>query len=112
MATDVIRPIRLRYFNAIGLTGDYKVLNVGGLPEACSYIKIFNDSDFVLDLSYDGQQGHEMLDPSDTLELYFQANSRSNNHVAMLNKGTKIYGKDGGAGLKGGYIYISGWYVK
>jgi len=108
---DIICPLTLTSFDSSSLTGAYQAINPAGFPHACSYIKISNLSDFYVDISYDGIQGHEIVAPHTRVVLYAQASSRTSNHVAMLKEGDSVYVMDGGGGFKGGYIYLSGWYL-
>jgi len=108
---DIIKPIPMTFFNSTGLDGSYQPINPDGLPYACVSISIKNYSDFIVDISYDGIQGHENLGVSEEVTFCFQKNSRPSNNVAMLPKGTRVYVMDGGGGLKGGYIYLTGWYL-
>jgi len=108
---DVIKPIIMTYFNSLALTGSYQPINPLGLPYACVAIAIKNYSDFIVDISFDGLQSHEILGASKELTYGFQKNSRPSNYVAMLSKGTRVYVMDGGGGFKGGLIYLTGWYL-
>ena len=109
---DVIKPIPMTFFNSALLTGSYQPINPNGLPYACLAIAIKNYSDFIIDISFDGLQSHEILGIHEELSYGFQKNSRPSNYVAMLSKGTRVYVMDGGAGFKGGYIYLTGWYLQ
>ena len=108
---DRIKPIPLVTFNSLTLTGDYKPLNPDGLPYACSYIKIRNFSDYNIDISYVDEQTHEYLPILGEVEHYLQKGARPTNNIAMLKQGSIIYVKRASGGLKGGSIYLSGWYT-
>jgi len=106
------KPIPMTYFNTAGITGSYQPINPDGLPYACVAISIKNYSDFIIDISYDGLQSQEVLGIGEELFFGFQKNSRPNNNVAMMAKGTRVYVMDGGAGFKGGFVYLTGWYLE
>jgi len=108
---DIVKPIPMTFFDSLELDGTYQPINPLGLPYACIIISIKNYSDFIVDISFDGLQSHEMIGINMELAYGFQKNSRPANYVAMLSKGTRVYVMDGGAGQKGGNIYLTGWYI-
>jgi len=107
MAKDFIVPIDLQYVNTAGIgLGGY--IPVGDPIEgSLAFIRITNDSNTDVYISYDGQDDHEYVPAGDKIEEYFQINSTPNNQVAKLKKGTVISIR-GNAGV--GYVYIAGYY--
>jgi len=77
------------------------------LEEACSLIRITNNSDTGVLVSFNGTDDHEVVMDGSTVELNLQANSSPNNNVSKIKKGTVLY-LSGTAGT--GYVYLSGYY--
>lgn len=103
-----ILPIARASFNTTGLTGSYKVINSGGTSEACVLIRIINDSDTDVSISFDGSTDHDYLRTGETLQLPFQSNAAPGSNTAKLRQGTQVWVKGGGAGT--GLIYLAGYY--
>lgn len=94
-------------FGSAGMAAGYAAANAGGLEEACFMIRIINDSDTDINISFDGTTDHEYLRTQEVLQIGFQANSQPSNFRSLLARGTVIYFR-GTAGA--GTIYISGYY--
>ncbi len=99
------------FFIASGVieSDEYTAINSGGLPFACFLLRIINDSDEGVLVSYDGVTDHDFVSQNQTLQIPFQANSQPNNHVALIPKGTTVYVK-GTAG--DGDVYVAAYYQK
>lgn len=96
-------------FDAASLTTSYKLMNGVGLDGPAILIRLINNSDVDVDVSYDGTTRHDFVPSKQLMQLDFQANSAPNNSVAMLKQGTKIYLK----GAKGtGKLYLAVYYLK
>ena len=110
MATkNIILPIALSSIDSATFTGSYQLLSAAaGVPFACTIIRIVNNSNRDITISYDGTTDHEFLQDTDSLKLEFQSNSQPSGMVSCLPVGTKIYVKGlvGGAGL----VFLSGYY--
>jgi len=104
-----IQAITALVIDSSALTGGYDLFSATGLPEACSIIRIVNASDTGVGVSFDSVNTHELLPSGTSLQLNLQANSRPNNHVTCLAKGTRVSLK-GVAGV--GNIYLIGYYQK
>jgi hypothetical protein len=109
MATNRVFAIPLETFDAGTLTGGFDVA-YDGIPRAIFLIRIINDSDQDVKVSYDGIDDHDMVIADGRLEINFQTNKQPRSHVALLPVGTKIYLHGPGQGGTGN-IYISGYYV-
>lgn len=102
-----ILPIPLSSLNSSAIGASYVAINVGGLPKACSILRIINASSQAVTISYDGSIDHEYLASGATLQLDFQTNKQPNGQVALLRAGTTIYAK-GTAGT--GFVAVVGYY--
>jgi hypothetical protein len=69
----------------------WQPINPLGMEQACFEIRIANNSAFDVLISYDGVTAHEVASPYTTVDLVFQANSRTDNHVALMPVGTRVY---------------------
>lgn len=102
-----IQPILLTSINSAAFTGAYQLLSAStGLDNPCFLIRIINNSNQNITISYDGINDHDFLPTLNTVQLPFQSNSQPNNFVAQIAKGTRIYVK-GAAGA--GLVYLSGY---
>lgn len=81
-----------------------------GIPFPLFLVRIFNNSNVNVLISYDGTNTHDFVTAGGVLELNFQTNSQPNTMIAKLAAGTKIYAKatTGGAGV--GLVYLAGYY--
>lgn len=108
MSSDTIKPILRTTLNTLSLTSSYQPINSNGIEEACVNLFLFNDSDFNVDISYDGIHDHDVCPPATLKDLSFQAQSVPSNKKALWKKGTIVYVK--GTAVAG-TLYLSGYYV-
>lgn len=94
-------------FNTNTLTGGYDLV-YDGLPQAIFMLRIVNESNRDLSISYDGTTDNDFVLANSTTQLSFQTNSRPGNKIAQLPKGTDIYVKGTAGGT--GFVYIIGYY--
>lgn len=108
MARNFVQAIEMTSIDSATFTGNLQAINADGLDEACSIIRIVNDSNRDITISYDGATEHDYLIIGDSLTLSFQTNTIPNGNIAMMRQGTVIYvaGLAGGVGL----IYLTGYY--
>jgi len=108
MSKNSVRAIELTAINASTFNSTYLPINPNGLDKACSIIKIDNDTDREILISYDGTTDHDYARAGDILWLPFQANSDPNGNVSKMAEGTVVYvvGIAGGSGI----VYLSGYY--
>ena len=107
MSKNSIQAITLTSLDSATLAGAYKAINGTGTTEACLLVRIINDSDTDVLISFDGTTDHDYVRTGSVLELNLQTNSQVNNLVAKLGKGTVVYAKSA-AGT--GNIYLAGYY--
>lgn len=107
MSQNIILPIPRTQINATSFNSTYLPINAGGLPEACSIIRLVNDTNRDVLISFNGVTGHEYLGAEESFILNFQANAGSSNDVAKLAKGTIIYVL---AAAGTGLMFLSGYY--
>ena len=108
-AKNILKAIPLSTFNSANLAlGTWKPINSGGLPQACTMLRIVSLSDVGMGISYDGITEHDYLPPGWVLSIPLQQNAIPTNMIAKMKKGTRIYVK----GLAGvGNVYLSGYYL-
>jgi len=103
-----VNQIPLTSINSAAFTGAYQLISgAAGITNSCFLIRIINNSNQNITISYDGVNDHDFLPTLMTLQLPFQSNSQPNNFNANLSKGTKIYVK-GAAGA--GLVYLAGYF--
>lgn len=105
---NIIKAIPLTTFNAAGLLVTYLPINPNGLDEPCIILRISNNSNIAVTISYDGITDHDYLLSNDLLQIEAQTNSLPKPKVCVFAKGTVIYVKSTGAGL--GNISLSGYF--
>jgi hypothetical protein len=105
-AKNFIQPIQMASFNTTGL-GAYAPLNPAGLPKACSFIRIINNSNTDVMISYDGITDHDFIPHNSELYMPVQSINKPTNNTALFKQGTVIY-VGGVAGI--GIVYLSGYF--
>lgn len=78
------------------ITDSYKAINSGGLPESCCCLRITNDSNKIVTVSFDGTNDHEVVRKTDYVTL-----------IDDFKKGTVVYVK---GSADGNFVYLSGYY--
>lgn len=102
--------VPLSTFSSASVSGSYQVVNTGGLPNACFFLRIVNDSTKAVTVSYDGTNDHEYI-PANTvsapLEVNAETNAQPKSVIALFPIGFTVWIK-GTAGT--GTISVSGYY--
>jgi hypothetical protein len=102
-----VKAIAMASKDSTTLTGGYDVLTAG-LPSACSILRIVNDTDTDVIVSYDGATDHDYIRTGETVQIPAQSNSGLPGSIAQFAKGQPVYLK-GTAGV--GNIYVAGYYT-
>jgi len=109
MSKSFILPLELDSIDSATFTGALQAINPAGNAEACVILRIINDSDVDIEISFDGITDHDFLGAGETLQLDFQTNSLPNGNVGVLKKGTVVWvASTTGAGT--GLVYLAGYY--
>lgn len=113
MAKNSINAIPLQSVDAatFGVGGYSELTPLGGLGKPCFYIKILNNCDEDIFISYDGGiTDNDILRSLATLELPFQSQSQPNNNVCKFPANFQIW-VDSVSGTVGvGDVYLSAYY--
>ena len=104
---NAIKAIETLAIDAATLTGGYDLFDVDGLPEACVIIRLVNESNVTVGVSFDGATTQDILSAGATIQHEFQTNSQPNNKLAAMAKGSPV-SLIGAAGV--GFIYLIGYY--
>jgi len=104
---NTVAAIPLTSIDSSTFTGAYQVINTNGTPNPCFLLRLINNSNKDVTVSYDGTNDHEFVPANSTSQFPFQSNSVPNNNVALFRQGTKVYVK-GSAGT--GLVYLAGYY--
>ena len=107
MASRSVKAITLTSKNTNALTGGYDVVNAG-LSHACFLLRIINDSNRGLTISFDGVTAHDYVRAGSQLEINAQANNALPDKMALFRKGLPLYVK---AVAGTGFVYIAGYHV-
>jgi len=96
--------IQVGVFTQIGF-----VTYPNGWPNAPFLLRLVNDSNQDVDVSFDGVTSHDYLISQQTLQIQTQTNSPYNIDCALFPIGTKVYV----AGVAGaGTIWLTGYYLQ
>jgi|WetSurMetagenome_2_1015567.scaffolds.fasta_scaffold326458_3 hypothetical protein len=98
----------LASFNAVGLTVNFKAINVGGFTAPCFLVRVINSSNMDITISYDGVTPNDYVLSEEVLTLPTQSNAGPISQAAYIKEGTTIYVKAAGAGI--GMIYLAAYY--
>jgi flagellar hook assembly protein FlgD len=108
MAHNKVKAITRTVLAGSSLTSSYQAINSGGLGAACFQITLFNTTNGVIDVSYDGSTNNDIIPANGSLTIAAQTNNQPSGHVALFAKGQVVYVK-GSSGS--GNVYLSGYYV-
>jgi len=86
---------------------NYTAINPTGLGAPCFLIRIINNSNEDITVSFDGINDNEFVPKTSYIAINTQTNAAPNNYVSKFSQGTKIYVR-GTAGI--GLIYLAGYY--
>lgn len=106
--TSTVKAISLSSFDTAGLAAGYNVINASGLSHSCFLLRIINESNIDIGISYDGVSTADFVLSDSVLTLNFQANSGPSGCNCVMAKGTKIYITAPAAGV--GLVYLTGYY--
>lgn len=104
---NVVQPIEVQTIDSGSVGASYTAINSSGIEEPIFLIRITNDSNQAITISYDGSTDHDYILAGDSVLYNFQTNARPYTGMAALNIGTVVYVK-GTSGT--GTIAIAGWY--
>lgn len=105
----VVKAMPLAIFNANSLSSTLKPIASSGFAGQATLIKIQNDCDKDIGVSYDGITVHEtVLSGGDPLVINLTGSATGDEYKAIFKKGTKIHISATEAGT--GYIYMSVMY--
>ena len=102
-----IKAIPLKSIASSGVSSSYAAINSTGLPNGCFLLRIINNSNEDITVSYDGSTDNEYVPTMTTLQLPVQSNAQPVNSVAVFPIGTIVYVKGTGGT---GYVYLAGYY--
>lgn len=105
---NTVQAITLASFDTASLSTSFQVVNSAGLTKPCFLLRIVNNSDKDVTISYDGTNAHDFVPDGGTLELPVQTNSQPNTYTALFPIGFKVYVK--GASSGSGLVYLAGYY--
>lgn len=109
MAKDIVKAIPITGKDAATIGPAFALItDPTGIPEPCFYIKIVNDSNIFISVSYDGVTHHDYIPAHEEMTVYAQTNNQPGNHRAYFPKGQLIYVGSNGAGI--GSVNLIGYY--
>lgn len=91
------------------LTTDYQVVNAGGLPNACFYLKVINTGDNEpVFISYDGTNDHDYIPESGSIIINAQTNTQLTSGTALFPIGFTVWAR--GSSANDGEVAVIGYY--
>jgi hypothetical protein len=109
MAKTNVKALTMATFNTTGLTTAYQSANGAGFSNAIFFLRIVNDSDRDITISYNGVADHDYIPIGGALEIGSQQNAQPNAKEALFPVRTQVFVKGASAGT--GIVTISGYYV-
>ena len=103
--TKSILPLEMASFNTTGLTTGFKVVNTNGFAEAPCILRITNDSNKDVTVSYDGTNPHDYVVAGKVLQIVVPTSVKG---MPAFKERTKVYVKGTGAGT--GSVYLAAYY--
>jgi hypothetical protein len=108
MAKNTIHTVPLSSFNSASVSGTYQPIITGGLAQSCFLLRITNDSNQDITISYDGVTDSDYILQGTANNIPPAYPNIPNGYLALFAKGLQIYLK-GTAGT--GNIYVAGYYL-
>jgi len=102
---NAVKNLELGFFNVASLTGTPTLMVNGFMTESCFAIRISNDSNVAVQISYDGVTAHDVVLAQGVLFINLLNSADRDVNFA---KGAGIY-VSGTAGT--GFIYFGGYYL-
>ena len=102
-----VQAIALTSIDSATFTGAYQAVNASGLAKNCFMIRITNNSNKDVTVSYNGTTDHDFIKAGTFIQLPFQEMAQPNNLIANMALGIIVYVK-GAAGV--GLVYLAGYY--
>lgn len=107
MPVNFVASMEMQSFNIAGLAAGFTAVDVDGIESHLLILRIINDSNKAVIVSYDGVTDHDIIPAGTNVTYNLQSNSEPQNWVYQLKEGT-VFWVRGAAGA--GFIYFSGWY--
>jgi len=106
---NAIYPLVLTSVDATAIAIDtWTYFDAEGIEGSCFLLRITNDSDADVFISYNGDDRHEFIAAGDTIDMNFQTNSSPSGHVSKVAKWTRLSVQ--GTAAQAGDVYLSGYY--
>ena len=104
-----IQAIPRTMFNSAGLGVPYLPINPGGLTAPCFLLRLTNDSNVGITISYDGITAHDYIASDSAKDLPGSLALQEIGTTGTWKKGTTVYVSGLAAGA--GYLFLSGYYL-
>ena len=102
---NIVKSVTLGSLASSGISSTYTAVIT--LSNACFMIRIINNSDEDVTVSYDGTHDADFIPEMSSAQIQAQTNAQPTNSVANFAQGTTIYVK-GTSGT--GSVYVAGYY--
>ncbi len=104
-----VKAIPLKSLASTSFGSSYTLVTAStGIPNPCFMLKIVNNSDQDVTVSYDGTNDHDFVPTKVTTELKSGDVNQPNNYTTIWAQGTQVWVK-GTAGMAGS-VYVVGYY--
>jgi len=107
---DSIKHMEIWTFDHASLNGGFKIIDVDGFEGPLSSLRVTNDVDVNVMISFDGIYDHDFIQLHDRIEIMPPICSRSSNKKCLFRKGTKVYARLVDNQPKGGQLVVQGFY--
>lgn len=104
MSGNYVGFIQLKNFNTTGLTTSFKPINASGFPDAVSYVRIVNNSNRDIEISFDGTNSHAWIKAGQPWIRNFQATAVPQGFTKLVRAGSIVHVKGASAGT--GLVFL------
>lgn len=106
---NVVKALPITSFDSADILITYQPININGFGEAPFLVRINNDSNQDVAISFDGTTDNEYVVMNSDITFNFLSGMQPNAQVPCFPKGTVVYVRGLSAGT--GRIYLSAYYM-
>ena len=110
MYVNRLYPLPFSIFEAGTLSNAYQLVTITPFAEPCNLIRLVNNSDVAVMISYDGVNDHDAILADRAVTINAQLNKRPTCPHTKFTRGTNVYVKQILGPGKRGFLRVIGYY--